>query len=260
MYVGDHVGRDSGLPVQGATVSSMERQVVVVISTGGTIASTTRAVGSAEYQASMTGRDLLKRVPGLEALADIEAVDFLSKHGYVLTLERDRGARIHLLHITTRDAIKELRASRSRYPAVHVEVCPPYLSTPPAELDSRWKFRPPISDKEHAEGLWRGGWTALLIRSAKTEDILKPAAGAGGTHYILPFMLSEGFHWARGVTRASLRPRVATPPNFMASIRRRGLFFPVPTPISSSSISTRSSRSEPTVIRPHAISASMKES
>lgn len=65
----------------------MERQVAVVVSTGGTIASASSAAVGSEYQASVSGRDLVQRVPGLEALATIEAVDLLCKHGFMLTID-----------------------------------------------------------------------------------------------------------------------------------------------------------------------------
>jgi allantoinase len=77
----------------------------------------------------------------------------------ILSLCREYDFRLHIVHLSTSQALPELRAARSEGLAVTVETCPHYLHlcaetiTNGATLS---KCAPPIRSRENCEGLWQG--------------------------------------------------------------------------------------------------------
>jgi allantoinase len=77
----------------------------------------------------------------------------------MLSLCREYGFRLHIVHLATSQALTELRVARAEGLAVSVETCPHYLHLS-AEMISDGatlsKCAPPIRSRENCEQLWQG--------------------------------------------------------------------------------------------------------
>ena len=77
----------------------------------------------------------------------------------MLSLCREYGFRLHIVHLSTSHALEELRAARSEGLAVSVETCPHYLhlfAESIADGATLNKCAPPIRSRENCERLWQG--------------------------------------------------------------------------------------------------------
>jgi allantoinase len=77
----------------------------------------------------------------------------------MLSLCREYGFRLHIVHLSTSQALPELRAARSEGLAVTVETCPHYLHLSAETIANGAtlsKCAPPIRSRENCERLWRG--------------------------------------------------------------------------------------------------------
>jgi dihydroorotase len=75
----------------------------------------------------------------------------------LVTIARETGARIHVLHISTKDEIDYLRDHKD---VATVEATPHHLTLAAPEcyerLGTRAQMNPPVRDASHREGIWRG--------------------------------------------------------------------------------------------------------
>jgi dihydropyrimidinase len=126
-----------------------------------------------------------------------------------LAFARKTGCRVNILHLTSADALEEVVGFRKVYDRVFVEVCHPYLVFNETDATSNmFKVRPPLRKPLDNEALWQGvkngevntiGSDHVPRKLAeKLGSIWSPAAGAPGTPYLFPIMLSEGYH-KRGI-------------------------------------------------------------
>lgn len=77
----------------------------------------------------------------------------------MLSLCREFDFRLHVVHLSTHYALRELRAARSEGLAVTVETCPHYLHLSAETIGDRAtlsKCAPPIRSRENCERLWQG--------------------------------------------------------------------------------------------------------
>ncbi|MGA8617275.1 MAG: allantoinase AllB [Candidatus Sulfotelmatobacter sp.] len=77
----------------------------------------------------------------------------------MLSLCREHGFRLHIVHLSTSPAIPELRAARDEGLPVTVETCPHYLhlcAETIANGATLSKCAPPIRGRENCESLWQG--------------------------------------------------------------------------------------------------------
>jgi allantoinase len=77
----------------------------------------------------------------------------------MLSLCREYGFRLHIVHLSTSQALQELHAARSEGLAVSVETCPHYLHLSAETIASGatlTKCAPPIRSRENCERLWQG--------------------------------------------------------------------------------------------------------
>jgi allantoinase len=84
--------------------------------------------------------------------AEVEAIDL------VLRLARQHGARVHIVHLATGEALPALQQARRDAVAVTVETCPHYLTFTAEEIgdgDTLLKCAPPIRGASEREQLWR---------------------------------------------------------------------------------------------------------
>jgi allantoinase len=77
----------------------------------------------------------------------------------VIELTRRTGARVHVLHLSSSDAIGMIAAARREGLALSVETCPHYLSFAAEDIQdgaTQFKCCPPIRESGNRELLWRG--------------------------------------------------------------------------------------------------------
>ena len=77
----------------------------------------------------------------------------------MLSLCREYGFRLHIVHLSTSQALAELRAARAEGLPVSVETCPHYLHLSAetiADGATLSKCAPPIRSRENRERLWQG--------------------------------------------------------------------------------------------------------
>jgi allantoinase len=85
--------------------------------------------------------------------AENEAVALL------LRLGTEFGARIHIVHVSSADALALLRGAKAAGGAVTAETCPHYLIFAAQEIGdgaTEFKCAPPIRERENRENLWQG--------------------------------------------------------------------------------------------------------
>jgi len=124
-----------------------------------------------------------------------------------LILSQAVGARLHLLHISTRDAVDLIRSWKQRGLAVTAETCPHYLFLTKEALREHGpnaKFNPPPRDRVDNEALWEGladGTIDMIVsdhaphskqeKDEGREDIWRAPPGTPGVETRLPLLLTE---------------------------------------------------------------------
>ena len=97
------------------------------------------------------------------ALAESEAVALM------IRLAAEFDARVHIVHVSSDDAVSLLRAARSREVRISGETCPHYLTFAADEIPhgaTQYKCAPPIRSAMHREALWSGledGTLSLVV-------------------------------------------------------------------------------------------------
>lgn len=83
----------------------------------------------------------------------------LAAIGMMVSLCREFGFRLHIVHLSTSQALQQLREARSEGLPVSVETCPHYLHFSAETIANRAtlnKCAPPIRSRENRERLWDG--------------------------------------------------------------------------------------------------------
>jgi allantoinase len=130
----------------------------------------------------LSGADATKYATYLESrprASENEAIDLM------LRLAERTGARIHIVHLSSSDALPALSAARRRGVKVTVETCPHYLTFGAEEIpDGRTEFKcaPPIREGENRERLWQGlaeGTIDMVVsdHSPCTPELKKTGTG-----------------------------------------------------------------------------------
>jgi allantoinase len=104
--------------------------------------------------------------------AENEAVALL------LRLGTEFGARIHIVHVSSSDALALLRRTKDAGGAVTAETCPHYLTFAAEEIAdgaTEFKCAPPIRERENREKLWQGLGDGTLDFIATDHSPCPPA-------------------------------------------------------------------------------------
>jgi len=75
----------------------------------------------------------------------------------MIRLAEEYSCKLHIVHVSSSDAIPLIARARSRGLAVTAETCPHYLAFAAEEIpdgDTRYKCAPPIRERENQERLW----------------------------------------------------------------------------------------------------------
>ncbi|RLE19808.1 MAG: allantoinase AllB [Acidobacteria bacterium] len=120
---------------------------------------------------------------------------------------RQTGARIHIVHIASREALDIVTAARSEGLPLSAETCPHYLLFTDHDLDrlgALLKTAPVVKSRRDREGLWRGLESGELLFVASdhaagvwpeekhTGSIWTDYGGVPGVELLLPALYSEG--------------------------------------------------------------------
>jgi allantoinase len=102
----------------------------------------------------------------------------LSAIRMMLSLCRQYGFRLHIVHLSTSRALPELRAARAEGLAVSVETCPHYLHLAAEDISDAatlCKCAPPIRSRENREALWQGLRDGVIDLVATDHSPCPPA-------------------------------------------------------------------------------------
>lgn len=154
----------------------------------------------------------------------------------VLDLARRTGCRVHIVHLSTSDALESLAEARADGVRVTVETCPHYLTFSSEEIpDGATEFKccPPIREAENRESLWQGlegGVIDYIVtdHSPCVPELKEPETGNFGTAWggISSLQVSLPAVWtqarARGHDLAQVVSWMATRPATLLGVRGKG--------------------------------------
>ena len=135
---------------------------------------------------------------------------------------RQTGARLYIVHTSSRLALEEARRARAAGTAIMIETCPHYLTHavdwPRGDVG---KINPPLRERSDCEALWGGIADGTIDTvgtdhihrdiSCKNGGIWKASPGCPGIDTLLPVLLSEGHH-RRGLPLGRIAQLVAQAP------------------------------------------------
>lgn len=120
-----------------------------------------------------------------------------------LSFSRASGAKLHVLHVTTAEAVERIRQAIAEGAPVSAETCPHYLflsNKDYPKVGPVMKIYPPIKYEKDQERLWQGiaDGTITIISSdhaphtpeEKDGDLWSIPAGMPGTETMVPLMLN----------------------------------------------------------------------
>jgi allantoinase len=133
--------------------------------------------------------------------AENEAVEL------IIRLSREFGTRVHIVHLSSAEAVPLLREAQAEGVAITAETCPHYLHFAAEEIApgaTEFKCCPPIREHENREELWRGladGTIDMIVsdhspcpaqmKLAETGDFLAAWGGIASLQLRLPIVWTE---------------------------------------------------------------------
>jgi allantoinase len=158
--------------------------------------------------------------------------------GLVIETARSSGGRAHVLHLSSSDALDQLRAARAAGVDVSVETCPHYLTLDAAAVPdgaTQFKCCPPIRDAANQDRLWDGlaaGDIDMIVsdHSPCTSELKRLDTGDFGVAWggIASVQLGLPAVWtaarARGHSLADVVRWMATGPADRVGLARKGRF------------------------------------
>ncbi|MCL5036149.1 MAG: dihydropyrimidinase [Chloroflexi bacterium] len=144
------------------------------------------------------------RPPVVESEA-VRRLMFLAKNG---------GAPVHILHVSSKEGLQQIRMAKAHGAHVTGETCPHYLLLGEEKLEGAdgclYTMTPPLRHKEDNDTLWEGLRDGTLdfvttdhcpfMKSDKEKnknDFTKIPKGIGGVGTLLPLLYSEGVRKGR---------------------------------------------------------------
>src|SRR5580698_3243374 len=161
--------------------------------------------------------------------AENEAVALL------LRLGGEFGARIHVVHVSSSDALAVLRGAKLAGAVVSAETCPHYLTFAAEEIAdgaTEFKCAPPIREQENREKLWQGLGEGTLdfvttdhspcppaMKLREEGDFLRAWGGIASLQLSLPAVWTEAR--ARGYAETHLAQWLCAGPAQLAGLAGR---------------------------------------
>ena len=166
--------------------------------------------------------------------AEVEAIALL------LELAAQTGARLHVVHLATAEALPLLAAARAAGVAVTVETCPHYLTFAAEDVPdgaTELKCAPPLRDRDNAERLWealdRGAIDLVAsdhspcppdLKRRDSGDFLAAWGGIAALELALPATWTVARRHAAAVER--LADWMAAAPAALAGLGAKGRIAP----------------------------------
>jgi allantoinase len=167
--------------------------------------------------------------------AENEAIDLL------LRLGSEFGARIHIVHLSSTDAIPPIQTAKATGQPLSVETCPHYLTFTSEEIAdgaTQFKCAPPIRERENREHLWAGlsdGTIDMIatdhspcppeMKRQESGDFLDAWGGIASLQLSLPVVWTEAK--ARGFSLTNLANWLCAAPAKLAGLaHQKGTIVP----------------------------------
>jgi len=159
----------------------------------------------------------------------------------LLRLGGEFGTRVHIVHLSSADAISILQKAKAAGQQVSVETCPHYLTFVSEEIPdgaSLFKCAPPIRERENRERLWAGLGDATIdmiatdhspcppeMKRRETGDFLDAWGGIASLQLSLPAVWTEAKR--RGFSLAHLASWLSEAPARLAGLdQKKGAIAP----------------------------------
>ena len=158
----------------------------------------------------------------------------------LLSLCREYGFRLHIVHLATSRALPEIAAARAEGLPLSVETCPHYLHlNAETILDgaTECKCAPPVRSRQNCEELWQGLRDGLIDLVATDHSPCPPSmkrfeegsfktawGGISSLSVALPVMWTEASR--HGFTLADIARWMAAEPARLAGCRNKGRIAP----------------------------------
>jgi allantoinase len=155
----------------------------------------------------------------------------------LVSLAREHGARVHVVHLSSSDAVDALRGARAEGLAIGVETCPHYLTLVSEEIPdgaTAFKCAPPIREVANRERLWqalRDGVIDAIVsdhspsppamKHLETGDFFEAWGGIASLQLGLPLVWTEARRRGFGLGEVS-RWTSAAPARLAGLDRRKG--------------------------------------
>jgi allantoinase len=136
----------------------------------------------------------------------------------MIELCRDFRCHVHIVHLSSADALPLIAPARGEGLPLSIETCPHYLTFAAEEIpdgDTRYKCAPPIRGRENRERLWQGLREGLIdtigsdhspappeLKHLGTGDVFRAWGGIASLQLALPAVWTEASR--RGFTVADL--------------------------------------------------------
>jgi allantoinase len=167
--------------------------------------------------------------------AEDEAIDLM------IRLSREFGTRVHIVHLSSADAVAMIREARAGGVQISAETCPHYLHFAAEAIPSgatEFKCCPPIREHSNREQLWTGladGTIGIVVsdhspcpasmKLRETGDFLNAWGGIASLQLRLPVMWTDAS--ARGFSLIELMRWLCSGPAQQVGLQeRKGLIAP----------------------------------
>lgn len=177
-------------------------------------------VSSVSYQTFLNSRP---------RAAENEAIELM------IRLSREFNTRVHIVHLSSAEAIPMLRAAQASGVRITAETCPHYLHFAAEEINSgatEFKCCPPIRERENREELWEGvadGTIDLIVsdhspcpsgmKLRESGDFMKAWGGIASLQLRLPVIWTEATR--RGFSLMDVTKWLCTNPATQVSLETR---------------------------------------
>lgn len=210
-------------------LARLDAPLLVHAEVPGPIDAAVRALGDTSRRSYATWLRARPRAAETEAIA------------LVAGLAQEFGARVHIVHLASSDALEILRRAREQGTAVTAETCPHYLTFAAEEIPdgaTEFKCAPPIRERENRERLWQAladGEISLVVtdHSPCPPGMKHPATGDflrawGG---VASLELSLAATWTEAQRRGCSLPQLvewmcAAPARLAGLVQRKGQIAP----------------------------------
>ncbi|HEV7860051.1 MAG TPA: allantoinase AllB [Pyrinomonadaceae bacterium] len=155
----------------------------------------------------------------------------------MIRLSRETGARVHIVHHSSAEALPLLRAAKAEGLPVTVETCPHYLSFCAEEIPkgaTEFKCCPPIRERENRGHLWDALEEGLIgmvvsdhspcppeMKLRESGDFLQAWGGISSLQFRLPVMWTEMTRRAKTASLNRLVQWLANAPATLVGLQHR---------------------------------------